>query len=340
MGKAPAFQFYVGDWRRDTQVQMASMEVRGVWIEMLCCMWDSPERGKLTGTILSLSRMIGCEINILQNAILQIKNLEIGNVTCNGDVTNCNTKVTIINRRMYKEAQDRINTRVRVQKHRQIKPENKGSNKKVTPPSSTSSSTSISLQRKLIKEKAGEVIFYLNEKIGKKYTRTDEIEARLKDGGTIEQCKQIIDNKLQDKYFQENNFYYMKPTTLFRKSHWDDYLNDIREPEKQPAPEQPKPEHDYEAYRQKLLKAEPKLNERFKEEIINSTELKELNGWDIFIKPLIVAEYTKEDRTLYIFHENDKGVRDNYIEDIYRIVNKNKAEDEHIRIFIIKDDLI
>ena len=234
MGKAPAFQFYPGDWRRDTQVQMASMETRGVWFEMLCCMWDAPERGKLEGEVDLLCRLLGCDSHVLSNALTEITKLKIGNVEArNGDgsnvtfplhVTQGNIFVTVINRRMYRDEKQRKNTRLRVRKHR----ETKSSNASVTPPSSSSSSSSSSSTSKnkdIYSDFSAQVLSYLNQKTGKNYRRTEEIEARLKDGGTLEECKIIIDNKLQDPHFQENPRYF-SPTTLFRKSHWDKYLND------------------------------------------------------------------------------------------------------------------
>ena len=72
------------------------------------------------------------------------------------------------------------------------------------------------------------VLDYLNEKVGSKIKRTDEIIARLKDGGTVDECKTIIDKKMKDQHFIDNPKY-LHPSTLFRKSHWDQYLN---EPEK------------------------------------------------------------------------------------------------------------
>lgn len=135
MSKAPAFQFYPGDWRRDTQVQMLSMFARGVWFEMLCCMWDAPERGKLVGSYPQIGRLLGCTEQELRDAIVEI------NVTKTGDVTECNDLVTIINRRMYREESARKSTRLRVQKHREtIKAAT--SNTDITVPSSSSSSSS------------------------------------------------------------------------------------------------------------------------------------------------------------------------------------------------------
>lgn len=149
MAKAPAFQFYPGDWRRDTQVQMADMKVRGVWFEMLCCMWDSPERGKLEGKVDSLVRLLGCPTDTLIDSLNEIYMLKIGQVSAvNGNqenvtfplrVTDGNVLVTIINRRMFREEKDRNNTRNRVQKFRE-RQEKRKCNGSVTPPSSSSSS--------------------------------------------------------------------------------------------------------------------------------------------------------------------------------------------------------
>jgi uncharacterized phage protein (TIGR02220 family) len=75
------------------------------------------------------------------------------------------------------------------------------------------------------KAEAREVLAYLNDVTGKNFSDTSQIEARLKAGGTIEQCKQIIDTKRHDPHFQETPKYF-NPVTLFRKKHWDVYLNE------------------------------------------------------------------------------------------------------------------
>jgi hypothetical protein len=47
MAKKPAIQFYVGDWRKDPTVTCLSVAARGLWIEMLLMMFESPVRGYL-----------------------------------------------------------------------------------------------------------------------------------------------------------------------------------------------------------------------------------------------------------------------------------------------------
>ena len=43
----PSFQFYPGDWWRDTGVRIYSLAARGLWMDMLCIMFDASRRGYL-----------------------------------------------------------------------------------------------------------------------------------------------------------------------------------------------------------------------------------------------------------------------------------------------------
>ena len=80
-------------------------------------------------------------------------------------------------------------------------------------------------KKNLFRENSFTVLSYLNEKTGKRYQDASLIEARLKDGGSVDDCRRIIDMKLHDHYFKENPIS-LSPKTLFRKSHWDTYLNE------------------------------------------------------------------------------------------------------------------
>ena len=136
MAKSPAFQFYPGDARRDAELHMMSFQARGVWWEMLCCMWDAKERGKLEGTRDQLCRVLGCNISELDQTLTELS------VTKTGDVTERNDLVTVINRRMFREERERKLTRSRVQRHRE-ETLKRSCNDDVTSPSSTSSSSSL-----------------------------------------------------------------------------------------------------------------------------------------------------------------------------------------------------
>lgn len=73
----PYFPFYIGDWRKATDIQALSREARYVWFDMLCYMWESTERGYLTINgnpipVESLARMLGLSEILLEQNIQQI----------------------------------------------------------------------------------------------------------------------------------------------------------------------------------------------------------------------------------------------------------------------------
>ena len=111
--------------------------------------------------------------------------------------------------------------RVQEQEQEQEQEQDKEIYSRADPPPEESPSKS----KRDFKAEAREVLDYLNAAAGKNYSKTDEIEARLKDGGTVDDCRKIINTKMQDPFFKENPRY-LNPVTLFRKKHWDVYLNE------------------------------------------------------------------------------------------------------------------
>jgi len=84
-------------------------------------------------------------------------------------------------------------------------------------------------KEELLKENIKCIIDYLNETTGKKYTynRKDTvslIKARFKDGFVLDDFYDVIDKKWQE---WKGTTYedYVKPSTLFKESHFEDYLN-------------------------------------------------------------------------------------------------------------------
>ena len=149
--KAPAFQFYVKDWLSDPLLRQATPVSRGIWIDVLCFMWEADKRGQLKTTPIKLSRMVSASIDEVNHFLNEIDDLEFGNIEIDENVTfpimeqNCNAKVTLVNRRMYSDYKDKENTRLRVKKHRDAKgvkrKSNGDCNVKVTPSSSSPTST-------------------------------------------------------------------------------------------------------------------------------------------------------------------------------------------------------
>ena len=79
-------------------------------------------------------------------------------------------------------------------------------------------------------EKRYEIIDYLNRRMGTSYKPDSKgiksiLDPRLKDGYTVEDCKAVIDNMILAWGSDDKMRQYIRPSTLFRPSHIDSYLN-------------------------------------------------------------------------------------------------------------------
>lgn len=81
MAKLPSFQFYPGDWMKDPKLRSVSSGARGLWIDMLCMMFESDPRGYLqTATAQPLStvqiaRMTGnCSLDDAEEWLAELEN--------------------------------------------------------------------------------------------------------------------------------------------------------------------------------------------------------------------------------------------------------------------------
>jgi len=163
MNKRPSTQFYPGDWWRAVDLRKCCMATQGCWFNMLLVMWDEKEQGKITGTKAEICRVVGCDLMELQGFLDDAKLHHFANVTI------CNNKVTIVNRRMHEGFIERESTKRRVAAHREKKGRVRNAN--VTPLSSTSSSSSTSKGKEIYKEKAKkkhlEFVFLTNDEYEK-----------------------------------------------------------------------------------------------------------------------------------------------------------------------------
>lgn len=47
MGKLPSMPVYVGDWMKDPELRRCHPSARGIWIDVMCLMWEAETRGIL-----------------------------------------------------------------------------------------------------------------------------------------------------------------------------------------------------------------------------------------------------------------------------------------------------
>lgn len=74
-----------------------------------------------------------------------------------------------------------------------------------------------------------EIVSYLNEKVGTNFNHKTKgtvefINGRLKDGRTVEDFKKVIDVK-SDEWLGTDREQFLRPSTLFRPSNFENYLN-------------------------------------------------------------------------------------------------------------------
>lgn len=145
MPKAPASQFYWGDWLNDVELQSACSASRGIWANALGRMWYSKTRGELTATPEKYIQILNCTPQEFSTFLDEAETLLFCYVSRNGNGT-----VTLRNRRMYREEKERENARLRQERFRGKRKSNGAKNGKVTVPSSSSSSKKKIYKRKVL----------------------------------------------------------------------------------------------------------------------------------------------------------------------------------------------
>ncbi len=191
MGKAPAFQFYVRDWLSDPELQSASSSSRGIWVNALCFMWEARERGKIEGTVETLSRLLNCTEEEFNRFLSESDKFHFNDLD-----KNINGHVTLINRRMYRDERERklhLERQDRYRQKQKTQDSDVKSDADVTTPSSSSSSSSSSN----INSKEGEDAPF-------KLPSKEEIK-EASDVKIIEQVEKVSRHLYEEKIFPEVN---------------------------------------------------------------------------------------------------------------------------------------
>jgi len=235
MTKAPAFQLYASDIYMDT-VEWTIDEV-GIYNRLLHCQWVN---GSIPSDITRLARIAGCGTKRFQIGwgIIQFKFVPVGN----GRLQNKRLEQTREEQDNYRKSQSEAGKRGA--KKRWDKDGDPNGDPIGDPNDQTIAlQSSSSNKEKYIKRNASEktlltdgvkeVLEFFNEQrktvTGKNDLRpvTDDVNiiARLKQGGSVYECCRIIATKAKDQNFIDNPKWF-HPETLFRKKHWNKYLDE------------------------------------------------------------------------------------------------------------------
>ncbi|MBN1456576.1 MAG: hypothetical protein JW912_01845 [Sedimentisphaerales bacterium] len=141
MGKQPAFQFYIGDWLKDTALRCCSPAARGIWIDILCMMYEAPQRGVLRTK--KGQKFSAISIKILSNSIAGCTPKLIRELIDNGVVRVARKDGALYSKRMVRDELHRRHKAINGQKGGKQKPSKPKANRQANPGSSSSSSTSV-----------------------------------------------------------------------------------------------------------------------------------------------------------------------------------------------------
>lgn len=86
-----------------------------------------------------------------------------------------------------------------------------------------------------------EIIDYLNQKTGKRFSPKSDvnkkiINGRVSEGRNVDDFKKVIDTKCEEWIGDEKMNQYLRPSTLFRPNNFENYLNQVTEIPKQSDP--------------------------------------------------------------------------------------------------------
>lgn len=86
-----------------------------------------------------------------------------------------------------------------------------------------------------LRQQAVQILNFLNEKTGRNYqpvpANVDFIVNRLKDGATVEDCRQVIAKKAREWKGDEKMDEYLRPATLFNRTKFAQYQGELGKPE-------------------------------------------------------------------------------------------------------------
>ena len=111
MRKLPAMQFYVGDWMKDPELRICGHGARGLWMDLLCLMHESAERGVL---VANGKPMTEKQIAMATGATVHDVGVLLDELESAGVFSRREDDNAIVSRRMLRDEGTRASTRIRV----------------------------------------------------------------------------------------------------------------------------------------------------------------------------------------------------------------------------------
>lgn len=234
------------DWICDPKLRMATKEQKGVWIDLICIMAMSERPGYLIldgrpMTTKEIAKALDMRTNYLERCLNQLSKLGVIRQTTDGllyskrvekEMKECLEKRESsrksVSYRWSKKYERNTNTdthvipiEVEIDKESPLSPP-KGGNEDC-------SKKKREATREEVERQVTEVLAFLNKTAGRNFSLKSEtarkaVRARLDEGYTVENCKTVITKK-HAQWRNSEHEQYLRPSTLFRPAHFDEYLN-------------------------------------------------------------------------------------------------------------------
>ena len=194
--KLPSFQFYPSDWLNDLSLKMCSYDTKGVWIDLLCWMHKSPERGVLiVGNVPLDKKKIQILTNLspkkFQKVFSELIQYSILKVDKKGRYYS-DRMVKDEHIRMIRKESGRLGGNPNLVKGLVKQKNNQKVNQKSTP--SSSSSSSMSLKKKNIKKRK---LAFIDERLNSVMEKMVNI-SKLENQLTEIECQKLEENFLPE----------------------------------------------------------------------------------------------------------------------------------------------
>ena len=231
MAKDPWFKFYPTDWTSDSKLQSCSVGARGLLIEMMCLMHQSERPGYLlvNGVAPDLEQTCTLGRVKVKDYKRYKEELLLNGVLIEEDgVLICQRMVRDQAYRETRRATGKMGGNP-VLVHPDLKVDVKVDLKPRSQKSEVREQITTTEEKNMsgLGAEAREVIEYLNNSTGSRFLlkgkSVEQVVTRLKEGFTVEDCKQVIDGQKLDPYFLEHPKYF-RPATLFG-SKFEGYLS-------------------------------------------------------------------------------------------------------------------
>lgn len=252
--KRPSFQFYPADWKNNSKLRRCSEAARGAWVDVLCLLHDSDEYGVCRWPLDEIARAAGVPLKLL-------KELSAKDVLKGADKNAAPYIYTP--RHAGKDGEPVVlvdagaapcwycSRFVRDEWIRQRRGQGTQFTSENQPPKAAPkappkgglgerqgdgpTSTSTSTKEKAMSGRPDllDILDHLNSRTSRNYQPVDAnlklIAARLSEGATPEQCKAVIDAKV-DKWGDDPKMAdYLRPATLFNATKFAQYVGEVGE---------------------------------------------------------------------------------------------------------------